>query len=76
MDAMTTEVLLHRNAETWRLSIDNPFLEALKGGHVRPEVIEKGAPDCHVILPERTQPPMTRSSFDQLRRRPLPNGSS
>jgi thiaminase len=43
---LTTALLLRRNAETWRLSIDNPFLEALKGGHVAPENIERFVRQC------------------------------
>lgn len=46
MEALTTGLLLRRNAEAWTLSIDNPFLEALKGGHVHPEVIEKFLRQC------------------------------
>ena len=46
MDTLTTGELLRRNEDTWRLSIDNPFIEALKGGHVAPENIEKFVRQC------------------------------
>ena len=46
MEALTTGELLRRNEETWRLSIDNPFIDALKGGHVPPENIEKFFRQC------------------------------
>lgn len=46
METLTTALLLRRNEDTWRLSVDNPFLEALKGGHVSPEYIERFVRQC------------------------------
>jgi thiaminase len=46
LETLTTALLLRRNEETWRLSVDNPFLEALKGGHVPPVNIERFVRQC------------------------------
>jgi thiaminase len=46
LETLTTAALLRRNEETWRLSVDNPFIEALKGGHIPLDHIERFVRQC------------------------------